>query len=54
MIVRMTCYTAEFAGDLTASAEIEQYDFFGADDVAKTSDVDHLIFADLQEKGLLE
>lgn len=52
-IVRMTCYTAEFDGELTASSEIEKLDFFGYDRRDETSDVDHLIFDDLKTKGLI-
>lgn len=53
MVVRMTCYTAEFTGELQANNEIDQYDFFNFAQLEKTSDVDHLIFNDLASKGLL-
>ena len=53
-IVRMTCYTAEFTGDLQAASEIESIDYFGYEDKNKTSAVDHLIFDDLYAKGLLQ
>ena len=52
-VVRMTCYTAEFLGKLTASNEIERIDFFGYDQIDQTAFVDHLIFEDLKQKGLL-
>jgi len=52
-IVRMTCYTADFAGELRPSAEIEQLAFFGYADKMKTSTVDHLIFDDLRDNGLI-
>lgn len=52
-IVRMTCYTAEFSGELIASSEIEKIDFFSYDQITMTGPVDHLIFEDLKEKKLL-
>jgi ADP-ribose pyrophosphatase YjhB (NUDIX family) len=52
-MVRMTCYTAEFDGELQASSEIEKYDFFSYDRMNETSDVDHLIFDDLRAKRLI-
>ncbi len=52
-IVRMTCYTGEYIGALKASSEIEAIDFFAFDQKALTSTVDHLIFNDLRQKGLL-
>jgi 8-oxo-dGTP diphosphatase len=52
-MVRMTCYTAEFDGELQASNEIEKFDFFGYERRLETSDVDHLIFDDLRQKSLL-
>jgi len=52
-IVRMTCYTADFIGELTPAAEIEKLDFFDYSQKAKTSPVDHLIFDDLKTKGLI-
>lgn len=51
--VRMTCYTADFDGKLRASSEIAQIDFFGYGDVDKCGPVDHLIFEDLYNKGLI-
>lgn len=53
-IVRMTCYTADFDGELTCSNEIEKLDFFDHSQKSKTSHVDFLIFDDLKEKGLIE
>ena len=54
LLVRMTCYTAEFAGDPIASAEIEELNRFTTADMDRISPVDKLIFADLHEKGLLD
>lgn len=53
-IVRMTCYTASFEGELTAAAEIAKLDFFEYSQKELTSPVDHLIFDDLKQKGLIE
>jgi len=52
-IVRMTCYTAEFDGNLQPSNEIEESDFFEYGQMNMTSVVDHLIFNDLKLKGLV-
>jgi ADP-ribose pyrophosphatase YjhB (NUDIX family) len=53
-MVRMTCYTGEYKGTLTPSAEVEQLDYFEYDKKHLTSPVDNLIFDDLKEKGLIE
>lgn len=53
-IVRMTCYRGDFAGVLEPSSEIDKIDFFGYDRKLETSPVDHLIFDDLYEKGLIK
>ncbi len=52
-VVRMTCYMAEFTGDLQATSEIEKIDFADYSKKEVTSAVDHLIFDDLHDKGLL-
>lgn len=52
--VRMTCYTANFTGELTPTSEVEKMAWFTYSDKHKTSPVDHLIFDDLKEKGLIE
>jgi 8-oxo-dGTP diphosphatase len=53
-MVRMTCYTADFTGDLKATSEIEKIDFFIYAQKDLTSPVDHLTFDDLHGKGLLQ
>jgi len=53
-IVRMTCYTADFEGQLQPSAEIDKLDFFNYSRKLETSPVDHLIFDDLKKKGLIK
>ncbi|APG60976.1 NUDIX hydrolase [Christiangramia salexigens] len=52
-IVRMTCYTAQYNGTLTPASEIERLEFFPYSRKSESSFVDHLIFDDLKDKGLL-
>lgn len=52
-MVRMTCYTADFDGEMQVSNEIEKLDFFSHSQKNLTSFVDWLIFDDLKEKGLI-
>ncbi|MBD3279520.1 MAG: NUDIX domain-containing protein [Candidatus Pacebacteria bacterium] len=53
-IVRMICYLADYQGELTASAKIEKLDFFDYSRKQETSPLDHLIFDNLKQKGLIE
>jgi len=53
-IVRMTCFTASYKGTLTPESEIEKLEYFPFSKKDFTSPVDHLIFDDLKEKGLIE
>ena len=53
MVVRMTCYTAEFDGTLRPAAEIEKLDFFSYGQKGLSSPVDQLIFDRLHAGGLL-
>ena len=52
-IVRMTCYMADFTGQLKADSEIEEIKWLNYSDKDKISEVDKLIFDHLKEKGLL-
>ncbi len=52
-IVRMTCYTAEFVGELAPAAEIEKIDYFVYDQKHLTSTVDNLIFENLKKKHFI-
>ncbi len=52
--VKMTCYMAEFTGDLKADSEIEEIVWLTCADRERISPVDKLIFADLQKRGLLK
>lgn len=53
VIVKMTCYTAEFIGELKADSEITEIVWLTTADMEAVSPVDKLIFADLKQKGLL-
>lgn len=53
-IVKMTCYMADFTGQLRADAEIEEIKWLNYSDRDKISEVDKLIFDYLKEKGLLD
>ena len=54
VIVRMTCYTADFTGTLAASSEIAELRWLTTADMDIISPVDKMIFADLHSKGLLD
>ena len=54
VIVKMTCYTAEYSGELKADSEIAEIVWLTTEDIESISPVDKLIFADLHEKGLLK
>ncbi len=54
VIVKMTCYTAEYTGELKADSEIAEIVWLTTEDIESVSPVDKLIFADLHEKGLLK
>ena len=53
VIVKMTCYTAEFIGELKADSEIAEIVWLTTADMEAVSPVDKLIFTDLKQKGLL-
>lgn len=53
VIVQMTCYTAEFTGELKADHEIEEIRWLTAGDTDIVSPVDKLIFAQLCRDKLL-
>jgi len=52
-LVRMTCYMAEYLGKLAPASEIEKLEFFPYSRKFESSPVDHLIFDDLKNKGML-
>ena len=54
VMVNMTCYTAEYTGELKADSEIAEIVWLTTADIESVSPVDQLIFADLNQKGLLK
>ena len=54
MTVRMTCYQADFDGELRPSSEVEKMAFVNYNWKDKSSDVDKLIFEDLKAKNLID
>jgi 8-oxo-dGTP pyrophosphatase MutT (NUDIX family) len=54
IVVRMTCFTAEYTGTLEASSEIEEIAWLGYADRDRVSAVDKIIFDHLHETGTLK
>ena len=54
ILVKMTCYTAEFEGEPKADSEIAEVVWLTCRDMESVSPVDKLIFGDLRERGLLD
>ena len=52
-MVRMSCYTGDYAGTLTASSEIDELAWFGYADRPRVPPVDQLLFDDLKATGQL-
>lgn len=53
VVVRMTCYTAEYQGSILPANEIDHVVWFTHDDKEKSSTVDKIIFDYLKEKSLI-
>jgi ADP-ribose pyrophosphatase YjhB (NUDIX family) len=53
-MVRMTCYTAKYSGELKPSAEVEKMDWLDYSKRNSVSPVDQLIFDDLKAKNLID
>ncbi|KZB87518.1 NUDIX hydrolase [Amycolatopsis regifaucium] len=53
VVVRMTCYTADFTGTLAADSEIDEVAWLDYADRDRVSAVDKIIFDHLRETGLL-
>ncbi|MEV4258424.1 NUDIX domain-containing protein [Spirillospora sp. NPDC049652] len=51
VVVRMTCYTADYTGDLTPAAEIAETAWLGHADRDRVSPTVQLIFDDLHAAG---
>lgn len=54
VMVKMTCYSGKYTGELKASSEIEVIQWLKYADQDKIAEVDKLIFDYLREKGLLD
>ena len=54
IIVKMTCYTAEFMGEIKPSSEIQEIRWLNYKNIDIISPVDKLIFKDLYEKEILK
>ena len=54
VIVRMTCYMAEYKGALKASSEIDRFEWHTTSDIKKVSAVDKIIYLDLFSRGFIE
>ena len=54
VLVKMTCYPAEFSGTPRPGSEIAELAWLDSSGLERVSPVDKLIFADLREKGLLQ
>lgn len=55
IIVQMTCYTADYKGELTPAAEIEKMAWLtSSTDPATLSPVDRIIFAYLRDHNLID
>lgn len=52
-VVRMTCYTANYEGQMTPASEIEKLDYFNHQQKTLCAPVDNLIFDNLKNKGLI-
>jgi 8-oxo-dGTP pyrophosphatase MutT (NUDIX family) len=53
VLIRMTCYTAQYSGTLAPASEIAELTWLSAADTARIAPVDHLVFAHLQAAGIL-
>ena len=54
VIVQMSCYTAEFTGELRPDNEIEEIRWIDYSDYDTVSPVDKLILDDLRSKGFIK
>ncbi len=54
ILIKMTCYKADYKGDLKASSEIEEIKWLSYKDLDMISEVDKKIFAFLRERGEIQ
>lgn len=54
IVVKMTCYFADFKGKLEANSEIKLFDWFTSKDLEKVSEVDKLIYSELKRLNMID
>ena len=54
IIIKMTCYTADFEGELKPASEIEEITWWASRDIEKAPPVDKLILGDLKKKNFID
>lgn len=54
VVVRMTCYTADYLGGLTPDNEVVRFEFMGYEGLEVSSPVDKLIIEDMKNKALIK
>lgn len=54
IIVKMTCYTSEYKGELRAAAEIAEFGWFDYSDYDNLPPVDKIIFEFLKKQDLID
>ena len=54
VIVKMTCYEADYSGEMKADSEIEEIVWLTSEDLDRVSPVDRIIMTDLKEKGYID
>ena len=54
IFVTITCYMADFSGELCPAAEISKFEWLNYSDIDKLSIVGKLIFNDLHDKGYIK
>ena len=54
VMVRMTCYTADYVGEIMPSSEIQDIAYYTYAQKSIVGPVDQLIFDDLKNKGLIK
>eukprot|EP00929_Paragymnodinium_shiwhaense_P001095 TRINITY_DN101312_c0_g1_i1.p1 TRINITY_DN101312_c0_g1~~TRINITY_DN101312_c0_g1_i1.p1 ORF type:complete len:372 (+),score=50.33 TRINITY_DN101312_c0_g1_i1:49-1116(+) len=53
-MVRLTCYTASFSGELTPSQEIEELQWISSQNPPKLTVTGYMVLEDLKNKGLID
>ena len=53
VVVKMTCFTADYSGEMKPDNEVEKLAFMGYDGREVSSPVDRIIIEDMRERGLI-